>query len=88
MAGTLLNSTNFKSTDANDQLNATLNQNGLLMRMAKTKGQQSAGSRGLMNSSIGSEASMRAMVDAAWTGAVRGQVKKSLAAWPAAAPAE
>ena len=65
MAGTLLNSTSFKSTDANDQLNATLNQNGLLMRMAKTKGQQAAGSRGLMNSSIGSEASMRAMVDAA-----------------------
>lgn len=65
MAGTLLNSTSFKSTDANDQLNATLNQNSLLMRMAKTKGQQAAGSRGLMNSSIGSEASMRAMVDAA-----------------------
>lgn len=65
MAGTLLNSTSFKSTDANDQLNATLNQNGLLMRMAGSKGQQAAGSRGLMNSSIGSEASMRAMVDAA-----------------------
>lgn len=65
MAGTLLNSTTFNDTNANDQLNATLNQDGLLMRMAKTKGQQAAGSRGLMNSSIGSEASMRAMVDAA-----------------------
>ena len=65
MAGTLLSSTTFNDTNANDQLNATLNQNGLLMRMAKTKGQQAAGSRGLMNSSIGSEASMRAMVDAA-----------------------
>ena len=65
MAGTLLNSTTFTNTNANDQLNATLNENGLLMRMAKTKGQQAAGSRGLMNSSIGSEASMRAMVDAA-----------------------
>lgn len=65
MAGTLLNSTTFNKTNANDQLNATLNQDGLLMRMAKTKGQQAAGSRGLMNSSIGSEASMRAMVDAA-----------------------
>lgn len=65
MAGTLLNSTTFNKTNANDQLNATLNQDSLLMRMAKTKGQQAAGSRGLMNSSIGSEASMRAMVDAA-----------------------
>ena len=65
MAGTLLNSTTFTNTNANDQLNATLNKNSLLMRMAKTKGQQAAGSRGLMNSSIGSEASMRAMVDAA-----------------------
>ena len=65
MAGTLLNSTTFNETNANDQLNATLNQDGLLMRMAKTKGQQAAGSRGLMNSSIGIEASQRAMVDAA-----------------------
>ena len=65
MAGTLLSSTTFNDTNANDQLNATLNKNSLLMRMAKTKGQQEAGSRGLMNSSIGSEASMRAMVDAA-----------------------
>ena len=64
MAGTLLNGS-FDKTNANDQLNATLNQDGLLMRMAKTKGQQAAGGRGLMNSSIGSEASMRAMVDAA-----------------------
>ena len=65
MAGTLLNSTTFNDTNANDQMNATLSKDGLLMRMAKTKGQQAAGSRGLMNSSIGSEASMRAMVDAA-----------------------
>lgn len=65
MAGTLLNGSTFNKTNANDQLNATLNQDGLLMRMAKTKGQQAAGGRGLMNSSIGSEASMRAMVDAA-----------------------
>ena len=59
--------TTFNKTNANDQLNATLNQDGLLMRMAKTKGQQAAGSRGLMNSSIGIEASQRAMVDAAMT---------------------
>lgn len=64
MAGTLLNNT-IDKTDANQQLASTINQGGLLMRMAKTKGQQAAGSRGLMNSSIGSEASMRAMVDAA-----------------------
>lgn len=64
MAGTLLNGS-FDKTNANDQLNATLNKGGLLMRMAGSKGQQAAGGRGLMNSSIGSEASMRAMVDAA-----------------------
>ena len=65
MADTLLNGSTFNKTNANDQLNATLNQDGLLMRMAKSQGAQAAGSRGLMNSSIGSEASMRAMVDAA-----------------------
>lgn len=64
MAGTLLNNT-IDKTDANQQFASTVNQGGLLMRMAKTKGQQAAGGRGLMNSSIGSEASMRAMVDAA-----------------------
>ena len=35
------------------------------MRMAQNKGQQSAAGRGLMNSSIGAEASQRAIVDAA-----------------------
>ena len=64
MAGTLLNNT-IDKTDANQQLASTINQDGLLMRMAKTKGQQAAGSRGLMNSSIGNEASQRAIVDAA-----------------------
>lgn len=65
MAGTLLNSTTFTNTNANDQLNATLNKNGLLMRMAKSQGEQAAGSRGLMNSSIGSEAAQRAIVASA-----------------------
>ncbi len=64
MAGTLLNNT-IDQTDANQQLASTINQGGLLMRMAKGQGAQAAGSRGLMNSSIGSDASMRAMVDAA-----------------------
>lgn len=59
--------TNFDATDANQQLAASLNNNSLLMRMAKQKGIQYAGQRGLMNSSIGAEASQRAMVDAAQT---------------------
>lgn len=64
MAGTLLNST-IDQTDANQQLASTINQGGLLMRMAKSRGEQQAGSRGLMNSSIGNEASQRAIVAAA-----------------------
>lgn len=64
MAGTLLNNT-IDKTDANQQLASTLSQGGLLMRMAQNKGQQSAAGRGLMNSSIGAEASQRAIVDAA-----------------------
>ena len=64
MSGTLLNNT-IDKTDANQQLASTINQGGLLMRMAQNEGQQSAASRGLMNSSIGAEASQRAIVDAA-----------------------
>ena len=64
MAGTLLNNT-IDKTDANQQFASTVNQGGLLMRMAQNEGQQSAASRGLMNSSIGAEASQRAIVDAA-----------------------
>lgn len=64
MAGTLLNNT-IDKTDANQQLASTINQGGLLMRMAKTQGSKSANSRGLMNSSIGEEASQRAIVEAA-----------------------
>ena len=64
MAGTLLNKT-IDKTDANQQLASTINQGGLLMRMAKNQGSQQAGSRGLMNSSIGNEASQRAIVAAA-----------------------
>ena len=66
MSGTLLNNT-IDKTDANQQLASTINQGGLLMRMAKQSGIQSAGQRGLMNSSIGAEASQRAIVDAAKT---------------------
>ena len=64
MAGTLLNNT-IDKTDANQQLASTINQGGLLMRMAKSQGAQAAGSRGLMNSSIGSEAAQRAIVASA-----------------------
>ena len=64
MAGTLLNNT-IDKTDANQQLASTINQGGLLMRMAKNQGAQAAGSRGLMNSSIGSEAAQRAIVASA-----------------------
>lgn len=64
MAGTLLNNT-INKTDANQQLASTINQGGLLMRMAKNQGAQAAGSRGLMNSSIGSEAAQRAIVASA-----------------------
>ncbi len=64
MAGTLLNNT-IDKTDANQQLASTINQGGLLMRMAKNQGAQQASSRGLMNSSIGNEASQRAIVAAA-----------------------
>ena len=64
MAGTLLDNT-IDKTDANQQLASTINQGGLLMRMAKSQGSQQAGSRGLMNSSIGSESSQRAIVAAA-----------------------
>lgn len=56
---------NFDATNVNDQLNSTLNSNSLLMRMAKSQGQATATARGLGNSSIGTEAAQRAMVDAA-----------------------
>ncbi|BBQ53961.1 hypothetical protein WP2S18C03_30420 [Aeromonas veronii] len=55
----------FDATNVNDQLNSTLNSNSLLMRVAKSNGQATATQRGLGNSSIGAEASQRAMVDAA-----------------------
>jgi len=55
----------FDATNVNDQLNSTLNSNSLLMRVAKSSGQAAATQRGLGNSSIGAEASQRAMVDAA-----------------------
>ncbi|MGY3876351.1 hypothetical protein ACW5WK_02720 [Aeromonas enteropelogenes] len=55
----------FDATNVNDQLNSTLNSNSLLMRVAKSNGQAAATQRGLGNSSIGTEASQRAMVDAA-----------------------
>ena len=55
----------FDNKNVNDQLGATLNQGGLLMRMAQSKGQGLAASRGLGNSTIGIDAAQRAMVDAA-----------------------
>ncbi|MEH8151363.1 hypothetical protein Q4S47_00675 [Aeromonas caviae] len=55
----------FNASNVNDQLGATLNQGGLLMRMAQSKGQGLAASRGLGNSTIGIDAAQRAMVDAA-----------------------
>ncbi|MCZ0752587.1 hypothetical protein [Aeromonas enteropelogenes] len=55
----------FDAANVNDQLNSTLNSNSLLMRVAKSNGQATAAQRGLGNSSIGSEATQRAMVDAA-----------------------
>ena len=64
MAGTLINNT-IDKTDANQQLASTINQGGLLMRMAQANGQKVAAGRGLINSSIGAEASQRAIVDAA-----------------------
>ncbi|WP_324019397.1 hypothetical protein, partial [Aeromonas hydrophila] len=57
--------TPFDAKDVNDQVNKTISQGGLLMRMAKAKGEQYAAGRGLSNSSIGAEASQRAIVDAA-----------------------
>lgn len=56
---------NFDGSNVNDQLGATLNQGGLLMRMAQSKGQGLASQRGLGNSTIGIDAAQRAMVDAA-----------------------
>ncbi|AUY11170.1 hypothetical protein [Aeromonas sp. ASNIH2] len=56
---------NFDGSNVNDQLGATLNQGGLLMRMAQSKGQGAASARGLGNSTIGIDAAQRAMVDAA-----------------------
>jgi len=56
---------NFNGANVNDQLGATLNQGGLLMRMAQSKGQGMASQRGLGNSTIGIDAAQRAMVDAA-----------------------
>lgn len=55
----------FDASNVNDQLGSTLNQGGLLMRMAQSKGQGLAASRGLGNSTIGIDAAQRAMVDAA-----------------------
>ncbi len=56
---------NFNSANVNDQLGATLNQGGLLMRIAQSNGQGMASQRGLGNSTIGIDAAQRAMVDAA-----------------------
>lgn len=56
---------NFDGSNVNDQLGSTLNQGGLLMRMAQSKGQGLASLRGLGNSTIGIDAAQRAMVDAA-----------------------
>jgi hypothetical protein len=55
----------FDGSNVNDQLASTLNQGGLLMRMAQSKGQGLAASPGLGNSTIGIDAAQRAMVDAA-----------------------
>lgn len=55
----------FDASNVNDQLGSTLNQGGLLMRLAQSKGQGLAASRGLGNSTIGIDAAQRAMVDAA-----------------------
>lgn len=55
----------FDASNVNDQLGSTLNQGGLLMRMAQSKGQGAASARGLGNSTIGIDAAQRAMVDAA-----------------------
>lgn len=55
----------FDNKNVNDQLGSTLNQGGLLMRMAQSKGQGLASQRGLGNSTIGIDAAQRAMVDAA-----------------------
>ncbi|WP_429060936.1 hypothetical protein [Aeromonas hydrophila] len=55
----------FDGSNVNDQLASTLNQGGLLMRMAQSKGQGMASARGLGNSTIGIDAAQRAMVDAA-----------------------
>ncbi|MGS3128143.1 hypothetical protein ACB295_02710 [Aeromonas caviae] len=55
----------FDGANVNDQLASTLNQGGLLMRMAQSKGQGVASARGLGNSTIGIDAAQRAMVDAA-----------------------
>ena len=55
----------FDGSNVNDQLGATLNKGGLLMRMAQSKGQGIASQRGLSNSTIGIDAAQRAVVDAA-----------------------
>ena len=65
MVATTATTTPFDAKDVNDQVNKTISQDGLLMRMAKAKGEQYAAGRGLSNSSIGAEASQRAIVDAA-----------------------
>ena len=52
----------FDGANVNDQLASTLNQGGLLMRMAQSKGQGVASARGLGNSTIGIDAAQRAMV--------------------------
>lgn len=63
--GTSAQPPQFDANNVNDQLGSTLNQGGLLMRMAQSKGQGLAASRGLGNSTIGIDAAQRAMVDAA-----------------------
>jgi len=49
----------FDGSNVNDQLGATLNKGGLLMRMAQSKGQGIASQRGLSNSTIGIDAAQR-----------------------------
>jgi len=53
----------FDGANVNDQLASTLNQGGLLMRMAQSKGQGVASARGLGNSTIGIDAAQRAMAE-------------------------
>lgn len=64
-SGSNSDTTTYDPLDVSDEVSKITNQNSLAMRSAKALGNQTAAARGMQNSTLGSEAAQRAMLDAA-----------------------